>query len=202
MHVNEAKSCFEHTCEEGQGGRKRRHNTTVLVAASSPVRKVMKKMSSSETLSSSIASTGLPPPAQDFVRRENSTSWEQFLVELHHLPSFLEALKVQDRRGTYICEVKPELYNGAEVEAFQRYFVSWGAASEIVVDTPLLYMLAIDGGHMKSAFGGVCLATVWRLPTSGFFLLRGPLLIRRTRRTACGSSSKCCNVSAEFNLCG
>lgn len=108
LHVNERKSTFEHTCEGGEGGRKRRLNTSVLVAAPSPLRNVMKKMLSSEALSSGIASTGLLPPsqkrAQDFVRREHSTSWEQFVVELHHLPEFLERLKAQDPRGTYICE--------------------------------------------------------------------------------------------------
>lgn len=53
-----------------------------------------------------------------------------------------------------------DVYNGAEVQTFRRYFLSWGAASQIVVDTPLLYLLAVDGGHMKSAFGGVCLAAI------------------------------------------
>jgi hypothetical protein len=173
VHVNVEKSCFEHTCEEGDGGRKRKHNTTALIAAPSPVRRVMEKMSSSETLSSSIASTGLPPPshkrAQNYVRRENSTSWHQYVAELHHLPSFFEALKVQDPRGTYICEMKPEVYNGEDVQVFQRYFVSWAAAKEVLLDTPLLYFIVIDGGHMKGAFGGVCLAAVVATANSKIF---------------------------------
>jgi hypothetical protein len=136
----------------------------VLIAAASPLRKVLANASSSETLVQDISSIGLPPPslkrAQDFVRLENSTSWEQYVVELHHLPSFLEELKVLDPRGTYLCETKPETYNGIDVWAFQRYFVSWGAAKELIVDTPMLYLFAVDGGHMKNVFGGVCLAAV------------------------------------------
>lgn len=162
--MNEGKSCFEHSCEGEEGSRKRRHNTSVLVAAPSPVRNVMSNISSSEALANSIASTGLPPPslksAQEFVRKENSTSWEQYVVELHYLPSFLQALKAQDPSGTYVCETKPEVYNSAKVSAFHRYFLSWGAAKQMISDTPLLYLLAVDGGHMKNAFGGTCLAAV------------------------------------------
>lgn len=168
MHVNVNKSKLEHTCKPTEGaeagGRKRQHNTSVLLAASSPARTVLKNTGSSESLVSSVAALGLPPmskkQAQKFVREENTTSWEQFVVELHHLPQFMADLKRADPEGTYECEKKPDVYNGIEVQTFHRYFVSWGAAKLIVCDSPLLYLVALDGGHMKSAFGGVCLAAV------------------------------------------
>lgn len=36
-------------------------------------------------------------------------------------------------------------------------------------ETPLLYMLAVDGGHMKSAFGGIILAAVVATANSRLF---------------------------------
>ncbi len=58
---------------------------------------------------------------------------------------------------------------GVEIRAFQRYFVSWGAAHQIIQDTPLLYLVVVDGGHMKSAFGGVCLAAIVATANSKLF---------------------------------
>ena len=162
--MNPDKSSFEHTCEGGPGGRKRSLKTSTLTAAVSPLRNVLKSISSSETLSSSIASTGLKPPrvrtVQNFVRRQMSTSWEQHVVELHHLRQFLGQLRDLDPRGTYLCDAQADVYNGVDVSVFQRYFVSWGAAREIICETPLLCFLAVDAAHMKSAFGGVAMAAV------------------------------------------
>lgn len=163
VHVNEEKSCFLHTCDAGEGVRQRRHKTEVLVAAPSPVRGAMKFMSA-EALEKTVAASGLEPPshkrAQHFTRLEHSTSWEQYVTEMHHLPQFLAEMKEKDPLGTYLCEDKPDIYNEQEIRAFQRYFVSWGAASRLLQDTPMLYLIAVDGGHMKCAFGGVCLAAV------------------------------------------
>ncbi len=172
VHVNVKKSKFEHTCEGG-GGRKRQLKTRVLTAAASPVRKLLKKTTSAETLSSSVVESGLPAPhrqqAQRFVRMENSTSWEQYVMELHYLPNFLDDLKGRDPDGRYICETHDDVYNGIEIRAFRRYFISWGAAGRIINDTPLLYLMVLDGGHMKSAFGGICLAAVVATANSKIF---------------------------------
>ncbi len=110
-------------------------------------------------------------------------------VELHKLPQFLDGLEAADPDGTYLCETRGEVYNGVAVQAFRRYFLSWGAARRIVQDTPLLYMLAVDGGHMKGAFGGVCLADVIVTANSKLFPAAGQLSTLKTRKTACGSLS-------------
>ncbi len=103
---------------------------------------MLKHMPTSDSLTASIASTGLRPPsqkqAQRFVRKETTTSWEQFVLELHYLPQFLAELKTLDPSGTYFCETKMDAYSGMDVQTFHRYFVSWGAAQRLVHDIPLV----------------------------------------------------------------
>jgi hypothetical protein len=164
VHVNEKKSSFEHSCVPGAGGgRKRGLKASVVTAAASPLRKAV-KVSSPVAMVTLLETTGVPAPSarqsQRTARLLNTTSLQQYVVELDHLPAFLASMKEKDPAGTYVFESKSERYNGVDVQVFRRYFLSWGAARTIVCDTPMLYMIQLDGGHMKTSFGGVCLAAI------------------------------------------
>jgi hypothetical protein len=96
-------------------------------------------------------------------------SWEKFVLELHLLERFFAEARVVDPNGCYVLEKGVDSYNQVEVTVFQRYFVSWGIAHDIVNEIPLLYFVCLDGCHLKNPFQGVCLAAVVSLSNSKIF---------------------------------
>ncbi len=171
VHVK--KSVCEHSCGGGKG-RERGVKASVLTSFPSPVKKVLESTDSSRSLKSAADNSGLKMSdrqAREFVRTANTTSWEQYVVELNFLPSFLSELQAKDPAGLYLMETKIDVYQQKEVRTFRRYFASWGAAKTLVEETDLLHFLVVDGCHMKTAFGGVCLAAVVPTANSRIFPL-------------------------------
>ncbi len=174
VHVNFGKSVFEHSCGGGVG-RTRRVKSSVLTAfADAPMRSIVGSTDSSKSVLNAVEKSGLEMSlrqAQEYVRASTSTSWEQFVFELGCLEGFFEQCRTGDTEGEYVLETSPEVYGGENVRAFHRYFVSWGAAKELMLRTDVLPFVVVDGAHMKSAFGGVCLAAVVATANSRIFPL-------------------------------
>jgi hypothetical protein len=172
VRCSEDASCFEHSCSGGIG-RDRSYRKQVVLAAPSPIKKMAAAMDSTNSIQEYVIAVGLPSiskqRAQRLVRERTSVSWEKFVLELHLLERFFAEARVIDPQGLYILEKGVDVYNQVEVTVFQRYFISWGIALDIVNEIPLLYFVCLDGCHLKNPFGGICLAAVVSLSNSKVF---------------------------------
>ena len=65
------------------------------------------------------------------------------------------------------------MYNQVEVTVFQRYFISWGIALDIVNEIPLLYFVCLDGCHLKILLEEFVWLLLFHSAIPRFFLLLG-----------------------------
>lgn len=122
VHVNINKSVFEHSCSgREEGSRKRAVLSEVALAAPSPVRKMLTSSTDSKSVHSSISDLGIHiklSTIQGHIRAFNTTSWEQYVVELCHLEDFMEKNQQLDQDGLFFVESDVDTYCGTEVRVF------------------------------------------------------------------------------------
>jgi hypothetical protein len=163
------KSVLAHGCvsRPGVAGRERNYSVKVLTAAAPAVDTALSRITEAGALQKALEGRGLAVSLhslQGFLRAKHETNWARHVLELLHLPEFLDYARVVDPTGKYLLETRRGDYNGVAVDMFLRLFVSFGCFRKLVLQSAVLEFVAMDGAHLRRVFGGVLLSAI--LPTA------------------------------------
>lgn len=148
-----------HSCTEAAEKRKRAQRTSIKISGNiAALRKADSVNGVNQILGEGEVSVQI---AQRIVRENSISSIAQYVAELELLPSFLRACRLSDPSGRYFLDTIVGKVASESIRQFKRMFVSFGMWQRVFEDhgsmTPVL---AIDASHMRTIFGGVCIAAV------------------------------------------